>query len=114
MYSRYQRFERNSMPAPRLPSYIPEKTGQPLRHLLQREAGKTIHAPKSQNEWLILTACASMLFAVLLLTVCIAVLLRWHRRLRVLEIKNSSLVANDRVDDSDNISTKPVRQAPVA
>ena len=120
MYSHDQRFQRNSMPAPPLPGYIPEKTGQPLRHLLQRKAGDAIHAPKTQHEWLILTACASMLFAVLLLTVCMAVLLRWHRRMHMLELQSSRRVANKHGDhhhDSDilkNITTKPVPRAILA
>ena len=102
----YSRFERNSMPAPPLPSYIPEKTGQPLRHLLLREADnvdKAIHAPQNKHDWLIFTACASMLFTVLMVIVCLAVLWRWHRRLYVLEIQNSSLVANAHGKQIDNI-----------
>ena len=102
----YSRFERNSMPAPPLPRYVPEKTGQPLRHLLLREAGKadkTIHAPQNKHEWLIFTACASMLFTVLMVIVCLAVLWRWHRRLYVLEIQNSSLVAHAHGQPSDNM-----------
>ena len=45
----YSRFERNSMPAPPLPSHIPEKTGQLLRHLLLSE--KAAHA-RQEGRWL--------------------------------------------------------------